>query len=104
MEKDVLSQVIEAEKEIQKCIDAEKVKAKEWLEGMKKESEEEVLREQRTNERSVQESLRDADRQADERASEIVRDAEAAAERLGGIDNDIVTRIVRRRISRILPG
>ena len=47
MERDILSQVIEAEKEIQHCLDLEKIKAREWLERVKKECEDEFTREEK---------------------------------------------------------
>jgi hypothetical protein len=47
MEKDILSEVIEVEKEIQKCLEVEKAKSHDWLEKVKKESEEELVREER---------------------------------------------------------
>jgi vacuolar-type H+-ATPase subunit H len=96
--------VIEAEKEIQKCLESEKTKVREWLEGVKKESDEAFLREQSEIRESLEESLKEAARQADIKADEIVREATAASERIGRLNAEALRSIIQRRISEILPG
>ncbi len=104
MEKDVLSQVIEAEKEIQKCIESEQLKAREWLDGVKKECDESFLREEKKIRESLEQELDHAAGQAEAEAAGIVSQAASAAERLGNIKKEILSAIIQRHIARILPG
>ena len=104
MEKDVLSQVIDVEKEIQKDLDSEKVKAREWLEAAKRQEEQSFLVEQQRIQQSLDQSLAEAVKQAGEKAERIVHQTELAAERLGHLNAEVLGSIVERRISRILPG
>lgn len=104
MEKDVLSQVIDAEKEIQKCLEAEKQKVREWIEGVKKESEDDFFLEQQKIKESLERSIAEAARQAEAATEEVVRAATAAAERLGRLGPGELRALVARRIAVILPG
>lgn len=103
MEKDILSQVIEVEKEIQKCIEAEKIKAHEWLEAVKKESQEQCLLEEKKINDSLQQFLAEESKQAEARAAEIERQAAITAERLGQMKTEVLTGIIEREVARILP-
>jgi hypothetical protein len=104
MEKDVLSQVIDAEKEIQKCLEAEKVQVREWIDSVRKESEETFLREQQRIGESLERSVAATAAQAEATADEVVRTAAAAAERLGQLGPETLRALLARRISVILPG
>ncbi len=104
MEKDVLSQVIEAEKEIQQCLDLEKIKAREWLERVKKDCEEEFIREEKNIKESLERAVAEAAREADARAAGAVSRATAEAERLGRVEEETLSRIVAQQVAVILPG
>ncbi len=104
MEKDVLSQVIEAEKEIQKCIENEKLKAREWVDGVTKECDESFLREEKKIREYLQKELDHAAGQAEAEAAGIVSQAEGAAQRLKTVKKEILSAIIQRHIARILPG
>lgn len=104
MEKDILSQVIEAEKEIQHCIDREKIKAREWLERVKKECEEEFIREEKNIKESLERSTAEAAREAGGNAAGTVSRATADAERLGRLQAEVLSRIVAKQIAVVLPG
>jgi vacuolar-type H+-ATPase subunit H len=104
MEKDVLSQVIEAEKEIQKCLESEKVKVRDWIEAVKKESEAVYLAEEQKIKESLDHSLAESARQAETKAGEIADAAGKSAERLGHLHPEILQRIVEKRLAKILPG
>ena len=104
MEKDILSEVIEVEKEIQKCLEVEKEKSHDWLEKVKKESEEELVREERNIKESLNKSIEVAKKEAELKAVEIVKQTEARAERLAKMNDDTLVDIVGKQIIRILPG
>jgi len=104
MEKDVLSQVIEAEKEIQKCLEAEKAKVRDWIETVKKESEGAFFAEERKIKESFDQSLAEAVKQAEAKAGEIVDAAGKSAGRLAQLPPETLQRIVAERITKILPG
>ncbi len=104
MEKDILSQVIEAEKEIQRCLDREKIKSREWLESVQKECEEEYVREERSIRESLERSMTEAAAEAATQAEAIVSRAGFQTERLGQLPDETLSRIVKKQIGRILPG
>ena len=104
MERDILSQVVEAEKEIQQCLDREKVKAREWLERVKQECEEEFIREEKNIKESLERSTAEAAREAAVKAAGAVSRASADAERLGRLREEALSRIVAKQIAVILPG
>jgi vacuolar-type H+-ATPase subunit H len=104
MEKDLLGEVIEAEKEIQKCLELEKVKSREWLEQTRKEFEEEVEREEKNLRESLRQAIEQAAKEAEAKASDIVRQAERTAGRLTAVKNDTLSRIVGTHVRTILPG
>lgn len=104
MEKDVLSQVIEVEKEIQKCLEAERAKAREWLDHERKHAEDKFLIEREKVRHSQEQSLAAADREAERNIQEIVSEAARSAERLGQLDTKVLLKLVEQRMSGILPG
>ncbi len=104
MEKDILSEVIEVEKEIQKCLEAEKVKSRDWLEKVKQESAEELVREEKNIKESLNKSIEVAKKKAELKAVEIVKQTEARAERLTKLNDKTLVGIVEKQIIRILPG
>ncbi len=104
MEKDILGQVIEAEKELQQCLDREKVKAREWLEVVKKECEEEFIREEQRIKEMLEKSTADAVSKAHVKAAGIISQAEREAERLGRVPDEVLSKLVAKQINRILPG
>ncbi len=104
MEKDVLTQVIDAEKEIQKNLEAEKQKVREWSESVKKESEETFRLEQQRSRETLERSVSEAAGQAVQTAEQAVLTAAAAAERLLQVSPEKLRSIVAGRISVLLPG
>ena len=104
MERDILSQVIEAEKKIQQCLDLEKIKARQWLERVKKECEEEFIREEKNIKESLERSAAEAAREAGVKASGAVSRATDDAERLGRLQPEVLSKIVAKQIAGILPG
>src|SRR3989304_1654149 len=104
MEKDILSEVIEVEREIQKCLEHEKSRAQEWLDKGKKESAGGFARVEQELAGAFGKVLTDAKHDAAVRAAEIVKDAEAQAARLRALDDGLLTRIAVNHLKRILPG
>jgi vacuolar-type H+-ATPase subunit H len=103
MQKDILSEVIEVEKEIQKCLEIEKAKSHDWLEKVKKESEEELAREEKNIKESLSKSIEVAKKEAELKAAGIVKQTEAGAERLTKLNDQTLVDIVGKQITRILP-
>jgi vacuolar-type H+-ATPase subunit H len=104
MERDILSQVIEAEKEIQQCLELEKIKVREWLEHVKKESEEEFIREDKKIRESLEKSIAEATKEAEAEAAGVVSKATTEAERLEQLKPDTLSKIITKQIEKILPG
>lgn len=103
MEKDLLIEVIQAEKDIQKQLALEEIRAKEWLERSRKECEAEFERERGAIEESARRSLEQAEQEADIKASDIVLQASRTAGRLAALSTEDLSRIVEKHIRAILP-
>ncbi len=103
MERDLLSKVIAAEKDIQDCLDSEKTKACKWLEEVREEAEEEILREQEKMQSLLEEKRNAAVNEANLRASEILNRAREAAGRIEGVDGVLLRKIVLEHLNKILP-
>lgn len=104
MEEDVLKKVIETEKEIQKSLEREKAKSLAWLEGIKKESEEEIRREEEKITESLNRSGEDAKREAGLKASRITEQAAQKIAIMTALNDETLSRIVERQSNGILPG
>lgn len=100
----MLGEVVEVEKEIQKKLELEKIKCREWLEKLSSETEEKVLQVENQLKESMQESVQNAKIKADHQAAEILREAHATSEMLGNISDETLRRIILRHIIKILPG
>ncbi len=104
MDDDILSKVVEVEKEVQQRIGIEKKMSQEWLENVKKDAEEKILRGKKELEESLNASIREAKLNAETKAVAIIKDADDKAERLKGLDDNILKKVILKHISRILPG
>jgi predicted phage gp36 major capsid-like protein len=103
MEKNILSQVIEAEKEIQRRLDAEKAEVQKWLEGEKKAAAEELEREEEIIRGALRQTAGQADLEAEAKAAEIEDKAKSASDHLGRVRPEVLTALVGKQIGRILP-
>jgi len=103
MEKDVLSKVIEVEKEIQERLREEKNKAHEWLEGVKKEIERDIYLQEDQLRESYTRGREDAKAEAEKEATRIVQDAATLAERYRRMGDGTLEEIVMRHVVKILP-
>jgi len=104
MEKDILSEVIETEKDIQKCIEQETRKAKEWLEDVRKKAALELTQAEQEYTTALEQAMADAEKEAAARALAVRKDSELQADRMGKLDDHILKSILEKRIRRILPG
>ena len=104
MEKDVLARIIEAERQIQECLNDQRAKAREWIENLRKEAEEDFAQEQIGMKESFGEAARTAQRLAETKAATIIKAAEEKAARVGELDDAALKRAVMARIRRIVPG
>jgi gas vesicle protein len=100
MENDILKGIVEVEKEIRQHLTIEQKNVQEWLEEVKKEAEREVL----ANKSDVQENLSRVVDEARIRAERITGEERAYAEKLEGLGEDVLKKIIVRHLSRILPG
>jgi hypothetical protein len=103
MDNDVLGMVIAVEKEIQSCLEAEKVRASEWLEGIRKSSVEESAQEEARIREDFLKSAAEAKDAATAKAALIIKEAEEKAGRLVTLSDETLTEIVMQRINRVLP-
>ena len=103
MEKDILSKVIEVEKEIQERLREEKNKAHEWLEGVREEIEKGLSLQEEQLRESYTRGKEGAKAEAEREAARIVQDAAILAERYRRISDAALEKIVKRHVVKILP-
>ncbi len=103
MENDLLVRIIAAEKEIQECLEDEKAKAREWLEAVRKEAEEDFNREEARISESLGEAEETAKKEAESKAVIIMKAVEEKAGRMERLDDDTLKRAIMRQLHRILP-
>ncbi len=104
MEKEGLGTLIEVEREIHERIEREKKKAEEWLETVRKQCLEGLMKEEEELKASLERAMADTAVAAEREALEIVEHAQAEADRLRGISRDLLQVIVMKHVVRILPG
>ena len=104
MENDILSEVIEVEKEIQKTLEDEKLKAHAWLEQVKKESADELAHEESVIKASMNKAIENAKKDADLKAAEIVRQTKIKADDFAKLTDTTLREAIVKRLTRLLPG
>lgn len=104
MEKGILHEVIEFEKEMQRRIETEKRTLQKWLEKVKEESDEKRVQEEENIRESFLKDVEDALDDAERKALDIVRDVTVKAERIKKLDDETLSRMVMKYIVGILPG
>jgi len=102
MDKDILNEVIEAEREIQQCIEQEQMRLREWLDQVKKETAEAVARAEKNDGESLVRAIEEAKLTAGKQAKQAIAAAEARAARFKELDDAVLTAIIRKRLTRIL--
>lgn len=103
MENDLLSKVIEAERQIQQSLESERNKAVRWLECVSKEAEEELVRESAEANKRVEEILEKAVADARERASALIKAANEKAEKIDRLDDAVLKKNIINHVHWILP-
>jgi hypothetical protein len=104
MDNNILSEVIEVEREIQKCLELEQAKARDWLEKVKKECADEVLKEEARIRDSLAAAEDRARKEAEENAASSLRDTAAFVEQMDHLDRAVLQAVVDKHIRTILPG
>jgi hypothetical protein len=102
MEDDVLTQVISVEKELQTRLEAEQGMAREWVEQVRREAEEDLAREEALLRESLARAAGQAGVEAEARAGLLIRKAEEQAALLLDLDEEILRRTVMQRLGMIL--
>jgi vacuolar-type H+-ATPase subunit H len=103
MERDMLNEVIEVERDIHERLLAEKRKAGEWVDEVKKKAEKDILLEDERIKKLFEQAIKDARLDAEKKAHEVIVDANEKAERLAAISDEFLIKTIRKHIIRILP-
>lgn len=101
---DVLDKVLEAEQEIQAALADEKENIQSMLDAVRSEAEACIAEEEARLKTWLEAEISAAESRAEAEARAIVDSAAKKAERIGGIDDDTISRIIYEYIRRILPG
>jgi vacuolar-type H+-ATPase subunit H len=104
MERDLLSKVLEAEKEIQAKIESKKKQCAEALLRARKEAEEKVVQEEAVLREQSECAVQESEEIAEKRAAEILETAKLRAEIVRSLPDEALQKIVMKYIDSILPG
>ena len=104
MDNNILSEVIDVEREIQKCLDREQEKARDWLAKVKKECADELVREEELIRDSLAAAEDQARKEAEESAASSLSAAAALVEQRDHLDRALLQAVVDKYIRTILPG
>ena len=104
MENDILSKIIEVEREIQERLVAEERSAGTMLCSLRQDLEEEARREEESLAAARREAESSARVEAQERAAAIVQRATFRANQWAGLDDGTLERCIMGHLVRILPG
>ncbi len=104
MENEIMHQIIEVENAVQKRLDTEKEKSREWIAKIKKEAEEIFQKEEERYKIIFDEYVEDAKKEARKKATEMVNDANINAVRLVKFSDDKLKSIVRKHLKKMLVG
>lgn len=104
MDSNILSEVIEVEREIQKCLELEQAKARDWLEKVKKECSDEVLKEESRIKDTLAAAEERARKEAEESAASSLRHAATLVEHLDHLDRAVLQALADKHIRTILTG
>ncbi len=104
MGKDILHEIIAVETGIQRNIEIEKEKTNEWIGKVRRDAEDEIVREEERLKESCAQALKEAMAAAGRKAAGTIEKAVARAEILKRFDSGSLREIIMERIVRILPG
>jgi vacuolar-type H+-ATPase subunit H len=104
MEGDVLAKIIEVEREIHTKIETVRKTSSDRIETSKKEAEERISREESLIREQCRRSLEEAGLPAQQKASAILEAAARKTEKLRGLTDETLKKIITKHIIRILPG
>jgi vacuolar-type H+-ATPase subunit H len=102
MDKGILNEVIEAEKDIQSCIEQEQARLREMLDRVRREAEGSVAAAEREMSASRDRDLDAARQEAEARARKIVEEASGRMRQLERIDDRTLTDVIMKQLPRIL--
>jgi len=103
MRDDVLGAVVEVEKEIAGNLARAKSDAAEFLGKLRSDSEKEILREEKRLRFALDKAVSEAVASSEKTASQILQEADAYANALATLRDDVLKVIIRNHIARILP-
>ena len=104
MERDLLSKILDTEREIQAKIESVKERQAERIEKARKEAGERVLQEEAALREQLENSVLKAEKIAEEKAADILEASARRAENLRSLPDEVLQGIVIKYIDSVLPG
>lgn len=101
MDKSILTEVIAAEKDVQRSIEQEEERLREWVEQVRHEAADAVAREEGTDGEALQQVIASARQDAEQRAQVMRDEAITAARRLDSLDDAALMNVIMKRLPRI---
>ncbi len=103
MKEDLLSEVIEVEKELARNLDTEDIRGKEMLDNLRRSSEQEISEEEKRLQEALNQAITASVIRTEKKASDMLEKADATTSKLERISDDVLKATIRKHITRILP-
>jgi len=103
MKENLLSAVVEVEKELARTLETEKTMAQEMLDNLRQDYAQTIAEEEKRLQEALNQAITASDMDAEKRAAGIMEKADATAARLERTGDDVLKGIIRKHLTRILP-
>lgn len=103
MKENLLSEVVEVEKELARELGTAKITSQEMLDNLRQDSEQKISEEEKRLQEALNQAITASDIRAEKRAASIMEKADATASRLERTGDDVLKGIIRKHLIRILP-
>lgn len=103
MKEDLLSEVVEVEKEVARNLETAKIEAQEMLDNLRQASAQEISEEEKRLQEALNQAIISSDLSAEKKAADILRKADTTASRLEKTGDEALKGIIRKYIPGILP-
>lgn len=100
---DILNEVVVVERDIQKKLEFEEKKTRDWLDEVRRETEGVLEQEKERIEEACKRAIEDDRRESEKKAEEIIQEANAISERYEGLSDETLAKIIKKHLIRILP-
>ncbi len=100
---DILIKVLEAERDIQKKLEIEQKKSREFLEKIRLQADEKIVKIEEMAKESFFKTIEYKRRKTEKKAEKIIQEANSLAESYKQLNDELLKKIIKINLIRILP-